>query len=224
MILAAQFQDTATGEIDINKVVSGVKGVDWDDADAFKATAPQIQVQNATGNYTTYYYLNDGYVDASTTREGWCDGAGNYVDLKVSAGSAFWFRDSGTSPSTTLAGQVEAADVVSVETKSGVFTLVGNAFPTAFKFNSDKFTSDDIVGVDWDDADAFKTTAPQIQVQNATGNYTTYYYLNDGYVDAATTKKGWCDGAGNYVADDAVAAGRGFWFKGAGNATLKFSK
>ena len=224
MILAAQFQDTATGEIDINKVVSGVKGVDWDDADAFKATAPQIQVQDSTGGYTTYYYLNDGYVDAATTKEGWCDLAGNYVALKVSAGSAFWFRDSGTSPSTTLAGQVEDDDVVSVETKSGAFTLVGNAFPSAFKLNSDKFTSDDIAGVDWDEGGDFETTAPQIQMQDATGGYTTYYYLNDGYVDDATTKKGWCDGGGNYVADDAVAAGRGFWFKGAGDATLKFSR
>ena len=96
MILAAQFQDTATGEIDINKVVSGVKGVDWDDADAFKATAPQIQVQNATGNYTTYYYLNDGYVDAATTKKGWCDGAGNYVaDDAVAAGRGFWFKGAG---------------------------------------------------------------------------------------------------------------------------------
>ncbi|MGN0847141.1 MAG: hypothetical protein ACI4RA_07135, partial [Kiritimatiellia bacterium] len=225
-ILAAQFEDVATGKIDLNKIMKGVVGVNWDEDDEFMTTAPQIQILDADGTgYTTYYYLNDGYVDDSTTKEGWCDGVGNFVDLEITPGSSFWFKNPGDNAALTISGAVGSDAVVSVVAEQNKFKLVGNAYPAALGLNTKNFTSDDIFGVDWDENDEFLTTAPQIQVLDADGTgYTTYYYLNDGYVDDSTTKKGWCDGVGNYRPDVTVPTGRGFWIKSPiGDVTLDFS-
>ena len=73
----------------------GIKGADFDEAFAFQQTAPQLLVQSA-GGYDTYYYLNDAYVEATdSTKPGWADAGGNYVEPSVKVGAGFWVKSAG---------------------------------------------------------------------------------------------------------------------------------
>mgnify|MGYP000128090524 CR=1 FL=1 len=92
VIKAIQFEDVASGKVNANTVLSGFTGVDFDNASAFMLTAPQILVQSTAG-YNTYFYLNDAYIEATdSTKQGWADGDGNYVEPKVAVGSGFWVK------------------------------------------------------------------------------------------------------------------------------------
>jgi len=224
VIKSLGFENVSDASTSVNDILKGFVGVDYDDANAFKTTAPQIQVLNSLGGYDIYYYLNDGYVDDETFVEGWCDGDGTLVDLAITPGTAFWVKVPGDDASTTAAGAVSSEPSVDVAVPANKFTLLGNAFPIAVTLNGATFTSEDIVGVDYDDANAFKTTAPQIQVLNSLGGYDIYYYLNDGYVDDETFVKGWCDGDGTLVTDKTINVGAGFWIKSAATMTATFNK
>ena len=87
-------------------------------------------------------------------------------------------------------------------------------------------TSSDIVGVDYDESETFKDTAPQIQIPSEAG-YDVYYYLNDGwYMDGEKEayKPGWCDSYGVLV-DAEIPVMQGIWTKGVTGAfTLTFTK
>ena len=76
-----------------------IKGVDYDDAFAFQATAPHIQVVGLDGYSTLYYYLNDGWYDNGTpdgdVKPGWCDAGGNIVDPIIEAQQGFWVKAMG---------------------------------------------------------------------------------------------------------------------------------
>ena len=100
IILGAQFEGVSGGT-KINDLVAGVKGVDWDADDVWMTTAPQIQVPNG-GAYTTYYYLNDGYVDDETTKQGWCDAVGNIVDDIIPVAQGFWTKGVGSAFTLTF--------------------------------------------------------------------------------------------------------------------------
>lgn len=90
VIKAIQFEDVKSGKVDVNSVFTGFTGVDFDEDSVFMTTAPRILVQSA-GGYDTYYYLNDAYVEADeSTKEGWADGFGNYVEPQVGIGAGFW--------------------------------------------------------------------------------------------------------------------------------------
>lgn len=218
------FEDIATGNTDANKVLSGFQGEYWDEAGNFKLTAPQILVLNASGAYDFYYYLIDGYVDDSTTKEGWCDPEGTYVDLPIESGLAFWVKSPSSDCTTIASGAIASEDSVDVTIPANTFTLVGNAFPIAVTLNTATMKSDDIQGVMWDEAGDFKLTAPQILVLNASGAYDFYYYLLDGYVDDTTTKEGWCDPEGTYVDAVTIGVGGGCWIKSLNEMTVTFTK
>ena len=224
IIKAIQFEDIASGAVDANKVLSGFKGVDYDEASAFKLTASQIQVQAAGAGYNTYYYLNDAYVEETdSTKPGWADLNGNYVDLALTPGTAVWMKVPGGDAEATMAGNVSDATEVPVEIPAGKFTLVGNGYPASVTLNGKQMTSDDIKGADYDDASAFKLTAPQIQVQAVGAGYNTYYYLNDAYVEETdSTKPGWADLNGNYVEPE-IAVGVGFWVKSNDKMNITFN-
>ena len=226
VIKSLGFEGVADGSTDVNDILKGFTGVDFDEKLDFQKTAPQIQVLNAAGTgYTIYYYLNDGYVDEETLVEGWCDGAGNLVDLDIASGTAFWVMVPGGDTATTAAGAVSNESSVDINVAANKFALLGNAFPIAVTLNGAAFTSEDIVGVDFDEKLNFQKTAPQIQVLNAAGTgYTVYYYLNDGYVDDYTLVEGWCDGAGNLVSDATIGVGAGFWIKSPAAMTATFNK
>ncbi len=227
LIIGAQFEGVTDGSMKINGLVTGVEGVNYDDDELFRTTAAQIQIP-ITGGYRTYYYLNDGYdleKDDGTTAPGWCDGAGNLVDAEFTPGVAAWFKSVPADGSATVSGAVSEENQKTVDCPEG-FALRANTFPVTITLNTASMTSENIVGVDYDDDEAFRNTASQIQIP-ITGGYRTYYYLNDGYdlvKDDGTTAPGWCDGAGN-LADATIPAGQGFWTKGVTGAfTLKFTK
>ena len=224
IIKAIQFEDIASGAVDANKVLSGFKGVDYDEASAFKLTAPQILVQAAGAGYNTYYYLNDAYVEETdSTKPGWADLNGNYVDLALTPGTAVWVKVPGGDAEATMAGNVSDATEVPIEIPAGKFTLVGNGYPASVTLNGKQMTNDDIKGADYDEASTFKLTAPQILVQAAGAGYNTYYYLNDAYVEETdSTKPGWADLNGNYV-EPKIAVGAGFWVKSNDKINITFN-
>ena len=195
-------------------------GVDWDKSKVFQTTASQIQVPNGVG-YTTYYFLNDAY-DEATDKEkpGWANGSGDFVDIDLTPGVAFWFKNKVDEDGSILTqqGQVpeDSGAGIRVECPES-FELRNNPFPVAFKLNGPLVDSSEVKGVDWDKNKAFQKTASQIQVPNGVG-YTTYYYLNDAY-DEASDKEvpGWANGSGDYV-DIEIPAGQGFWTKGVSGA------
>ena len=101
VIKAIQFEDVTSGKVEVNKVFTGFKDVageiDWyGDPDAFRLTAPQIQVQKASGAYDIYYYVKNAYVedgtDLGSRAEGWVDTAGVYVTKQIPAGRGFWLK------------------------------------------------------------------------------------------------------------------------------------
>ena len=226
LILGAGFEQIAGGTA-INGLISGVEGVNYDEENAFMATAAQIQIPIANG-YDTYYYLNDGWFDdngADGYKAGWCDGFGVLVDAEITPGVAFWFKSVPGDAVATVSGQVSSESSVDVSCPEN-FALRANPFPVSVNINSEKFASNDIVGVNYDEENAFMATAPQIQIPIANG-YDTYYYLNDGWFDdngADGYKAGWCDGFGVLV-DAEIPAGQGVWTKGVTGAfTLTFTK
>ena len=226
LIKAAQFNDVASGDIAVDKVYSGFTGVDFDEDLNFQITAPQILVQDSEGNYVSYYFLNDAYIEADgSTCKGWADSNGNYAGLTMTPGLSFWVKDPMTDVTTTTSGAVSDDDSVTVEIAANQYTLVGNAFPIAVTLNGSQMTSPDIKGVDFDEDLNFQSSAPQILVQDSDGNYVSYYYLNDAYVEADdSTTKGWSDSNGNYITDT-IAVGKGFWIKSiSGAMTLVFKK
>ena len=224
VIKSLGFENVSDASTDVNDILKGFTGVDFDEKFDFWNTAPQIQVLNAAGGYDIYYYLNDGYVDDETFVEGWCDGNGTLVDLDITPGTAFWVKVPGGDTATTAAGAVSDESSVDVNIAANKFTLLGNAFPIAVTLNGAAFSSADIVGVDFDEKFDFWKTAPQIQVLNAAGGYDIYYYLNDGYVDDETFIEGWCDGNGTLVSNTTIGVGAGFWIKSANAMTATFNK
>ena len=92
-IYSAPFEAVAGGT-DVNTLLStGVSGVDYAE-DAY-LTAAQIQVPNASG-YTTLYYFNDGWYDDGTEegalKAGWCDSDGYIVDATIPVMQGFWTK------------------------------------------------------------------------------------------------------------------------------------
>ena len=231
IIMGAQFESVKDGSMKIN------------DGDIWLTTAPQIQVPNEQGSYTTYFYLNDGYdlvKDDGTVAPGWCDVGGNLVDEEFTTGVAQWLKSVQDSASALVTGGVSDATKADVSCPVG-FALRANTFPVNATLNTAAIASADITGVDYDDGDIWLTTAPQIQVPNEQGSYTTYFYqvpneqgsyttyfyLNDGYdlaKDDGSVAPGWCDVGGNLVSE-VIPAAQGFWTKGVQGAfTMTFTK
>ena len=210
--------DSVGGGKKINDVIGKVTGVDWDKKGAWKTTATQIQVPSEAG-YTTYYYLNDAATGKTTSAPGWADGVGDFVDVDLTPGVAFWFKNKVDADGSVFAQQGQVPDDpgagIRVEC-STEFELHNNPFPMAFKLNGPNVDSSEVVGVNWDKKGAWKTTATQIQVPSEAG-YTTYYYLNDAATGKTTSAPGWADGVGDYV-DVEIPAGQGFWTKGVSGA------
>ena len=230
-IIAAQFEDVQSGEIDLQKVLSGFIPVAYDKGHDFLKTAPQLQIQDGNGGYICYYYLLDAWdKDAKDEVQAWADSMGNLVkELKVTAGTAFWVKTLEGGDKSVVSGAVCGEDSATVEVPQDTFKLVANAFPMALDLNGEKFDGEDLIAVPWDKARDYLKTAVQIQVQNKDGGYVYYYYLSDGeYVDekgATATKKGWCNSLGSIADEAIIGVGRGFWIKSvSGSCKLTFTK
>ena len=240
VIKAIQFEDVTSGKVEVNKVFTGFKDVageiDWSedgDPDAFMLTAPQIQVQKASGAYDIYYYVTNAYVEDGTNEggftEGWADASGVYKDLALTPGTAVWVKTP-DGVDSTASGAV-ATEAAAVTVSKDKFTLLGNAFPVAVTLNGKQMTITGLQGsdVDWSedgDPDAFMLTAPQIQVQKASGAYDIYYYVTNAYVEDGTNEsgfaEGWADASGVYVTTQ-IPAGRGFWLKASTDVKVTFN-
>ena len=210
LILTAPFNNLYAGEKVINGLIGGVEGVDYDDDNLWMITATQVQVPDEKG-YTTYFYLNDGWVSDGVYKPGWCDAGGNIVDGAITSMLGFWFKSVPSAAMVKCSGNAPTNSQASILSPA-VFSLRGNAFPVPIKLNSELMTVEGITGVNYDDDNIWMTTAPQIQVPSEKG-YTTYFYLNDGWVSDGVYKPGWCDAGGNIV-EDVIEIGQGFWTKG----------
>ena len=224
-ILGVQFEET-NGGMHVNGLVSGLTGVNYDEQDVWLTTAPQIQVPNAFGGYTIYYYLNDAWDTVNQKAvAGWADSYGNLAAAGAfTPGVAVWLKSVQVDATASVAGAVPSTEYATVSCPAN-FALRANIYPEAVAINSAAMTSSDITGVDYDAQDVWLTTAPQIQVPNAFGGYTIYYYLNDAW-DTVNQKAvaGWADSYGN-LASGTIAAAQGFWTKGVSAPfTLRFTK
>jgi len=210
----------------VNDLISGLSGVDYDEGGAWLTTAPQIQVPDAFGGYTLYYYLNDAWDEANQkTVAGWADTMGNLAETGAfTSGVAVWLKSVQADATASVSGSVPDTDEATVSCPAN-FALRANVYPMAVALNSAAMTSTDIVGVDYDEGGTWLTTAPQIQVPDAFGGYTLYYYLNDAWDEAnQKTVAGWSDTMGN-LASGTIPAAQGFWTKGVSAPfTLKFTK
>ena len=241
------------GSLCINDVLPYATTIEADEEGAFMATAPQIQIQKADGNYTTYYYVNNAlFLDAAgevAQKPGWVDVFGilatpeNFAaelssgDGVLTPGAAIWYKDP-SAPGKLLAAGAVIAEDVEIDCPAG-FRLRANAFPMDLALNdASQVTFSGLADITADEEGAFMATAPQIQIQKADGNYTTYYYVNNAlYLDDAgevAQMPGWCDVFGilatpeNLAAELSVGDGiapvaYGMWTKGVSkNFTMTF--
>ncbi len=108
---------------------------------------------------------------------------------------------------------IESKNVVGYQTKElekGKFYILGVQFEGMDGVVDINKICSGLIGSDYDDDFAFRSTAPQVQVPNAKGGYDIYYYLNDGYFvneqGEDDEKAGWCDLWGTIAGDDEAGA------------------
>jgi len=121
-LAAISFEGASDGSLNLNDLVNpGVAKVAADGGEAFLATAPQIQVQQADGNYITYYYISDAmYISGFDgnddpiveTKAGWADMFGilatpEYYEAELADGpgvapAAYGFWAKGVSKAFTM--------------------------------------------------------------------------------------------------------------------------
>ena len=222
-VLGAGFEGV-TGSMDINDLLTGFEGTDYDEDGNFVNTASQVQIPDGAG-FIAYYFLNNAW-DAANNKEvkGWADALGDVAHIDITPGVAFWAKSVKADSSLTVSGAVPEENSSTVSCPVG-FAIRANIFPVSTKLNTKGISSEDIVGVDYDESGNFTQTASQIQVYDGTG-FIPYYYLNNAW-DAANNKEvaGWADALGDYAADVDINVGEGFWTKGVSGAfTLKFQK
>ena len=91
--------------MDINDLLTGFEGTDYDDDRNFVNTAAQVQIPDGAG-FIAYYYLNNAW-DATNKKEvaGWADALGDYArDGNIKVGEGFWTK--GVSKAFTLTLQM----------------------------------------------------------------------------------------------------------------------
>ncbi len=128
---------------------------------------------------------------------------------------------------------VQSANVVGYTTATctaGKWYMLGAQFEDVSSTANSRvaLTLQDLVqgctGVEYGDGSSFTTTAPQLQVWDATANdYSVRYYLSDGWYSnngADAYAAGWCDEGGNLVSDE-IPVGKAMWFKSPSGDTVK---
>lgn len=213
----------------LNEAVPYVEGMVTGNA---ATTADQIQVQNATGGYDTYYMSNGKNAKGGSVgglENKWAKG-GQYVPTTdtVSAGNVFWYiRNGWTAESAplkiTIAGEVNTLATADT-TVDLAFKLITNPYPADLPLN------DGIPYVEGMTMGNAATTADNIQIQTATGSYDTYYLSNGknakgGTVEGLEGK--WAKGGQYTPATDAVIpANKGAWYlrKGTTDFTITVAR
>ncbi len=177
-------------------------------------TADQIQIQNASGGYDTYYMSNGKNAKGGTVAnlEGkWAKaGTTSATTDTVAPGTAFWFfRQDATTPLTLkVAGGVSVlashAKQVDLQWKH-----IANPYPTDLPLN------DGIPYAEGMTKGANINTADQIQIQNASGGYDTYYMSNGKNAKGGTVADldgKWAKAGTTTKTTDSLPAGKGAWY------------
>ena len=226
-LIGTQFDKAgeATGAIDMNDLVSLSSEIVPGTYDDDFATAPMIQVLNASGSgYNLYYYISDA-TDSDDTPLGyncWADTDGYELSEadRLSLGKGFWFK-SQVSGTVTISGEVLGSASKVVNFPGAQFYIMANPYPKAVSL-ANVATSGVTPGLYDDDF----ATAPMIQVLNssATG-YNLYYYISDA-TDSNDDPIGyncWADTDGYVLEGTQVDAGASFWIKSATAGSIGFS-
>ena len=216
-----QIGDSDAVAFDKVLTMNGVEAVGY--YDALDGQGAELQVRDANGFYTSYYYINDA--DDGTERYdlvGWADGDGILIDgsQKLKGGTGVWLRLAVASGvSFTFAGQVEDADTVTTDFANG-WTIMASPFPIKLNLSNVVTTGVEPVGY----YEALEGQGAELQVRDGKGFYTSYYYIND--ADDGTecyNLTGWADGDGFLVSDDVIPMASAFWLKSNKAGTLTFS-
>ena len=206
-----------------DKILSmkNVEPVSYDDA--AQGLGAELQVRDVLGGYTSYFYINDA--DDGTERYdlvGWADGDGYILEgsLKLKGGTGVWLRlASSKDVSFTFAGQVEDAETITTDFVNG-WTIMASPFPV--KLNLGKVITTGVEPVSYDDA--AKGLGAELQIRDALGGYTSYFYISD--ADDGTERYdlvGWADGDGYIVDEGVVPMASAFWLKSDKAGKLTFS-
>ena len=217
-LLAVNFEGTGSATMDIQDIFKKTDGM----TTASAATgADQIQIMHeGDGDYDYYYLSNGKNGKASTpaTANKWVcanSGADKTVPAvrAIKSGEAFWYvsPNGATSPYTiTVAGGVVTAPNVTKEF-GAQYSLIGNPYPCDVPLNDGV----QVVNATYSSA---ATTADQIQIMKASGDY-DYYYLSNGKNGKASTpataNKWVCANSGadkSVPTTDVFPAGRAGWF------------
>lgn len=169
----------------------------------------EMQVRLPAGGYDIYQYSNEAY-DASIDDfvPGWATGGGDLATAKVAPGAAFWFKTS-SACNVTIAGAVLADASKQITVNGGIFSMIGNAYPSDINPNDIDWT-----GLSYGD---------ELQVRLDAGGYDIYKYSDEAY-DASIDDfvPGWATGGGDYVTESVLKSARGAWIKPAANVTIKW--
>ena len=181
--------------------------------------APKIQVREADGSYSIFYYCADAYNDVTGLPEpGWADEDGNLnTTCVLHLGGGAWVSCASADCTFTTSGAI-AANETAVGGYSKPTLLCGGAFPISFKLNdTDAVTWTLTPGKSYDDENStiiknWHLNAPKIQVREADGSYSVFYYCSDAYNnETGLPESGWADEDGNLDTACTVSVGGGFW-------------
>ena len=161
--------------------------------------------------YATYYYYTDTIKDLSVAEElwesmgpGWATVDGEYVDIKLPAGSAYWLNTK-AAKTFTVAGSVPTGNG-SLETTASTLTLCSIPFPVNGNIQDVKLAVADCTDI-----------GETMMVYTPGKGYSTYYYYTDTIKDLSVAEElwesmgpGWATVDGEYVSIT-FPVGSGFW-------------
>ena len=182
----------------------------------------EIQIQNTTGGYDTYY-MSNGKVGKSTISEivgKWVkDGTSTIADRAMNPGTAFWYKAQNYSTpfNVTVAGGV-ITDVSKTIAIEKTWTHIANPYPVALNLNeSIGFVSGMTQGA--------SGSGDEIQIQNTTGGYDTYY-MSNGKVGKSTISEivgKWVKDGTAEAANASIPVGKGAWYKRQGSTDFNLT-
>ena len=229
---AIQFQNTSSQSANINDILTcSVATPDYDAGDNYidgwYENAAQIQVRSGN-SYVIYYYCSQAEHYNADLGDyeyipGWTGMFGNYIeDENIAPGHGIWFKaPNNEAADFVVAGQVVGTASAQVTGAAG-FNLVANPFPVAFNINSAKVDWGLVPTPDYDEGDNYINdwyeSANQMQVRSG-NSYVIYYYCSQAERYNATLGDyeyipGWTGMFGDYIEDETIAEGAGFWLKG----------
>lgn len=212
-IIGVNFENVGSGEITINDAIPFAEGMTKGNT---TGTADNIQIQNVSGTYDTYYMSNGKNVKGNTVTglEGNWAAASQYTptEATIGSGTAMWYgaKNIATPFNITVAGQV----LVSATADTSINLVakhIANPYATDLALNdgipyTEGMTKGNTTG-----------SADNIQIQNDSGTYDTYYMSNGKNVkgNTVTGLEGKWAAASQYTPADSSAVipvGKGAWY------------